>query len=240
MTDQEMDFPIDDELRQLADDYLGQAELPPAQVDAAFAKLSTAAAPAATGLSAGTKLGLALVGAIGLGALAFGLRPTPPAPAPVAQTQEVVAPSVTPAEPEPEAVVEEAPPPVEEAPLIDDEGEDPEPTEPLVSKPKATPKPKAAKAPKAKPSPASNTKAELLLLERARQALRSGNGASCLQLLDEHARKYPTSRFRSERDATKVSAYCKLGKVEKAKSAAKRYVTRHGQGSFDPADPCKR
>jgi hypothetical protein len=267
MTDGEFDFDIGGELKELADDFLQQSELPTGQVDRAFeavsGKLGASAGSASVGASAGastTKVALAIGGVVALSAVlamwpgsgsTSGDGPAPsrvqvPAGDPVASADPAVAQVVTAperearAEPELAAEVEAEP----EAMKEPAESEEPEST-PDDGVAKAAVK--RARAPKASPKEASTPKVssvkdELLLLERARQAMRSGKAKRSLELLEEHERRFPAGRLARERDATRVSALCAAGKESRAKSAAASFVKQHGaqRASFDAKDPCRR
>jgi hypothetical protein len=71
---------------------------------------------------------------------------------------------------------------------------------------------------------------ETSLLRDADQALRAGNAARALSLLDEHAARYPHGVLAPERNAERVIARCKLGQID-AKSA-QNYLASHANSPF--------
>lgn len=62
--------------------------------------------------------------------------------------------------------------------------------------------------------------AELALVREARNALRSESPARALELLDAHARAYPTGQMREDRLALRVEALCAAGKAAQARAEA--------------------
>jgi hypothetical protein len=66
--------------------------------------------------------------------------------------------------------------------------------------------------------------AEVLLLEQAHAAMRSGQAVRALGLLEDHARRYPNGALGEERDATRISALCSLGRVAEARDVADRFL----------------
>jgi outer membrane protein assembly factor BamD (BamD/ComL family) len=71
-------------------------------------------------------------------------------------------------------------------------------------------------------SPATVTD-EIALVSRAHAALTSGDPASALALLAEHARRFPNGALGEEREATRVLALCALGRTAEARDAASRF-----------------
>jgi RNA polymerase sigma-70 factor (ECF subfamily) len=69
--------------------------------------------------------------------------------------------------------------------------------------------------------------AETQLLRRADQALRIGDPARALELLDEHARTFPDGVLAEERSAERVTTLCTLGRVNQARSEAARFLAIH-------------
>ena len=259
MRDEEMDFPIDEQLRGLADDYLAEAELPGPHIDRAFAQVSSkmGASSSAAGLSTGAKIGAALGVLTSVIAAAWMLtRPAEPTADTVAQASVLPTPKSNQPAPIVKAVVETAPEiapesaPEMAAPSLPQPAPpaDPSRVVPRADTPSKKTTPRAsARAPSRKPtdggdssSTSATAKDELLLLQRARKAMRSGHPSTCLELLDEHESQFPKSRFGRERDATRVAALCKAEREDRARDAAKRYVERYGRerASFQPDDPC--
>ncbi|MGH7440330.1 MAG: hypothetical protein ACRENE_31945 [Polyangiaceae bacterium] len=66
--------------------------------------------------------------------------------------------------------------------------------------------------------------AETQLLRRADQALRNGDPARALDLLDEHARTFPNGVLAQERSAERVTTLCALGRSSEARAEAARFL----------------
>jgi len=74
------------------------------------------------------------------------------------------------------------------------------------------------------PSSASATvmlTAEAELLARAQQALREGDAAAALRLLEEHERRFPKGELGDERRGARVRALCGLGRTAQARAEAR-------------------
>ena len=67
---------------------------------------------------------------------------------------------------------------------------------------------------------------EAALLAEVQGALRSGQANLALGKLESYDRRFPTGMLRAEADAARVFALCSAGRVEKARSAATRFVQR--------------
>ena len=87
------------------------------------------------------------------------------------------------------------------------------------SEPSAAPNSKMSTAAKAAPDDLGQ---ELALLHQALAASRSGNAAGALALAQQHARQYPNSKLRVERDAIEVRSLCQLGRAAEAHKIADR------------------
>ncbi len=148
-------------------------------------------------LTAGVSAGIAAIGAT------YWLTQTAPAPAeaPV-KPAAIVAPAVTHA-PAPASSVES-----------DDVPPDALAPEPPVTSPRKA----VAVDPLAE---------EVVILSKATSALRAGNPAEGLRLLEEHQRKFPKGRLAEERRAARIQALCALGKL----SAAEAELARLAQSS---------
>jgi len=99
---------------------------------------------------------------------------------------------------------------------------EPEPTaapaaQPVVEPP--PPSPTRSRARKAQPPtpPADTLAAELALVSKAKQQLRSGRAADALRVLDEHARRFASGQLGAERDELRVEALCQLGRDDEAR-----------------------
>jgi outer membrane protein assembly factor BamD (BamD/ComL family) len=66
--------------------------------------------------------------------------------------------------------------------------------------------------------------AEVLLLGEAHAAIRNGQAEHALALLDEHSRRFPRGALGEEREASRVTALCALGRVAEARAAADRFL----------------
>jgi len=65
---------------------------------------------------------------------------------------------------------------------------------------------------------------ETRLLRAASEALRADDPARALALLDEHGRRFPRGALAEERSVERVSALCKLGRVDEAHTEAERFL----------------
>jgi TolA-binding protein len=70
--------------------------------------------------------------------------------------------------------------------------------------------------------------AEVAILSRAETELHAGRFTSALDVLDEHARRFPRGTLTQERVAARVQALCGLGRVAEAKAE----LTQLGSGSL--------
>jgi hypothetical protein len=76
------------------------------------------------------------------------------------------------------------------------------------------------------PERAPSISAEVDLLRSARAASRDGDESHALQLLDEHARRFPAGALAEEREAARVHTLCALGRVAEAVRAATSFAGR--------------
>jgi outer membrane protein assembly factor BamD (BamD/ComL family) len=67
-------------------------------------------------------------------------------------------------------------------------------------------------------------------LREAHAALGAGQAARALELLDEHAARFPASALEPERSAERVFALCLDGRVDAARAAASRFISLHPTG----------
>jgi outer membrane protein assembly factor BamD (BamD/ComL family) len=65
---------------------------------------------------------------------------------------------------------------------------------------------------------------ETSLVRGADEALRAGDAARALALLEEHARRFPHGILAEERSAERVSALCKLGRIDDARVEANQFL----------------
>ena len=82
----------------------------------------------------------------------------------------------------------------------------------------------SARAKEPRASAASAIDGETLLVRDAHTALRDGDAARALALLDHHARAYPDGVLAEERAAERVFALCALGRTTDARIAADRFL----------------
>jgi RNA polymerase sigma-70 factor (ECF subfamily) len=71
---------------------------------------------------------------------------------------------------------------------------------------------------------------ETQLLWEADRALRAGDGVRAVNLLDEHAARFPEGALSPERGAERVVALCKLGRADAA--AVRAYLAAHPNASL--------
>lgn len=81
-------------------------------------------------------------------------------------------------------------------------------------------KPTAKAAPEQTAPKTVSSADEIALMARARRALRRGDPARALALLDEHAEHFPRGQLRRDREASRVTALCALGQPNDAKKIA--------------------
>ncbi len=70
--------------------------------------------------------------------------------------------------------------------------------------------------------------AELALMSKARSALKAEDQARAVELLDEHATRFPKGTFARERDLSRIRALCELGKASRARKIAAPYLDKPG------------
>jgi hypothetical protein len=73
---------------------------------------------------------------------------------------------------------------------------------------------------------------ELESLDQARAALRGGDADRCLQLLREHARKFPRQRMAVEASVLRIEALAKSGNQEAARKAGQAFLAKHPKGPY--------
>ena len=79
-------------------------------------------------------------------------------------------------------------------------------------------------------APARSLEGDVLLLQDAHRALAAGDAARAVRLLDEHARRFPSSALEPERAAENVFALCQLRRVDAARAAAAAFLAAHPDG----------
>lgn len=81
-----------------------------------------------------------------------------------------------------------------------------------------------ATAPAPSPPEAPGMAEEVRLLREAHAALRAGDGARAMALLDEGAARFPAGALREERAASRVVALCRLGRTDEGAAAAREFL----------------
>lgn len=91
-------------------------------------------------------------------------------------------------------------------------------------------------------APASTLTAEAELLARAQQALREGDAAAALRLLEEHERRFPAGELGDARRGARVRALCDLGRGAQARAEASSLLRErpHSPVAAGVADVCSR
>ncbi len=189
------------------------------RVSDSLANGAASGATATAGIGSKIAMALAIIATIGGGALLL-------APARSTSTLTFAAPRVS--EPPIAPPLTRAPPPtIEEQPAL------PLTTVPVEQLPRV-PVPRIAPiravasvatvtaGASASASPASDD-ADVTMVRAAYVALRSGDAARALSLVDEHARRHPRSVLSEERDATRVLALCALGRRDSARTALQQF-----------------
>ncbi|MFO0684882.1 MAG: hypothetical protein U0234_22685 [Sandaracinus sp.] len=208
---------------------------------AATAASATGVGGAAVGMGLGAKAvvaAIAIASVVGVVAVSRTPSATPAsgdeeraAPSEIAEPSETHAvtsapPSAPVAEPAPPEEAPSAAPVIEPAPA-------PIAASPLPRRPTPT---AAAPAPEVAPSPEVDPAVvETMLLARARVALQRHDGATAMQLLQEHASRFPSGELREERLALRISTLCELGETDRAHREAASYLDAF-PGSIHAAD----
>ena len=68
---------------------------------------------------------------------------------------------------------------------------------------------------------------EVALMSRARQALGQGKPARALKLLEQHRTQFPRGTLARERELSRVTALCELGRKDDARAAATKFLAKH-------------
>jgi RNA polymerase sigma-70 factor (ECF subfamily) len=84
--------------------------------------------------------------------------------------------------------------------------------------------PKSGRTPSSDDDAVSRLAAEAELLARAQRALREGDAAGALRLLEEHERRFPLGELGDERRGARVRALCGLGRGAQARAEAHRLL----------------
>jgi hypothetical protein len=73
---------------------------------------------------------------------------------------------------------------------------------------------------------------EVRLMNGAQAALRSGDPKRALQLLSEHARRFPNGKLANARMVTRMSALCTMGFSDEARLEANHFLARNPNSPF--------
>lgn len=92
--------------------------------------------------------------------------------------------------------------------------------------------PPAADSPEQPPS--AGLDVELSLLRRARAALTAASPGQALELLAEHARRFPSGHLAEERMLLRVQALCAVGEPERARATARAFARAHPGSPHTP------
>lgn len=104
------------------------------------------------------------------------------------------------------------------------------PAQPVESKPSSRPRPApAASTAQDSPEPAADPafdelQAELILVQKARRALRDQRPTRALEVLDAHARAFPKGQMREDRLVLRIEALCAAGKGPQARAEARLFL----------------
>lgn len=82
----------------------------------------------------------------------------------------------------------------------------------------------------ATPEPLPSLGPEMELMRAARTAIGAGQGRRALELLAEHATRFPRGSFAKEREVSRVTAHCALGEHQRAVEVAQRFLKTHPNG----------
>ena len=167
-----------------------------------------------------SKVGLAVLALGAAGGLVYQLHDARPAPAPGAPATVS-----TPFRVERATAVESSP------------IQEPEPLRPAENV-RQTP----SAAPHAKPSrsldapvasdPEPTIDEEMKLMNGAQAALRAGDTKRALELLKEHATRFPAGKLTSARQVTRMMALCQAGQTEQARREATNFLAQHPGSPF--------
>jgi outer membrane protein assembly factor BamD (BamD/ComL family) len=68
---------------------------------------------------------------------------------------------------------------------------------------------------------------EVSILRAANAELESGRPERALSLFDEHLRRFPSGALNEEREAGRILALCKAGRVDESREARSRFLREH-------------
>lgn len=67
-------------------------------------------------------------------------------------------------------------------------------------------------------------RAEMAIIREARQALRAARPEGALEVLDAHARAFPSGQMREDREVLRIEALCAAGKAPQARAEARLFL----------------
>jgi hypothetical protein len=77
------------------------------------------------------------------------------------------------------------------------------------------------------PAVGGDLREEIALLDRARSALRSGNGGAALVELAQYTRRFPRGEFSQEVTALRIEALSQSGQAGAARALGKKFLAAH-------------
>lgn len=101
------------------------------------------------------------------------------------------------------------------------------PFESLERERPAEPAHRAANAPAAPSAPAASISSEIRMLDAARRAQASGDGAGAIRALDEYKKQYPHGVLGEESSLLRIEALAKLGNLSAARALAQKFRAAH-------------
>jgi hypothetical protein len=101
------------------------------------------------------------------------------------------------------------------------------PLESLERERPSEPAHRAANAPAAPSAPAASISSEIRMLDAARRAQASGDGAGAIRALDEYKKQYPHGVLAEESSLLRIEALAKLGNLSAARALAQKFRAAH-------------
>ncbi|MBK8170571.1 MAG: hypothetical protein IPK60_09530 [Sandaracinaceae bacterium] len=207
----------------------------------ATGKAAATAAAAKTGLSLGATLSIAAATFVAGGLAGVAVERNLASHAPVERAQPetratIATPDVQLGDAAQESPIPEEPPAQLIIPIA------PEPAQVPRTAPASHPRAEVTHAPEADEviAPPLEARAATLAREReiidvARAALVHGHADGALQALERHRVQFPAGQLAEERDALRVQALARFGRVEQAHSAARQFHANYPTSLFAPA-----
>lgn len=95
------------------------------------------------------------------------------------------------------------------------------------SRAEAAPLPRSSARPAPAPSASGDLREEIALLDRARSAVRAGDGSGALAVLSDYQRRFPRGTFSQEATVLRVEALAKSGQMSGARQLGQRFLAAH-------------